>query len=201
MADDNRYSALLAKPMHGKFFAQQKYIPQVDLTQSHQWLKRACLNGETKTAICAAQDQAMTANLICHKIYKQAVNPLCRLCRKYKETIAHITSRCNMLCGTKYSKCHNKVCAYLHWCILQDEVRIVVPNWRQHKAAETLSICLEDGCTLMYNKKQRIDHGVAENCPDIVYLDKKKRTALLIDVTYPVDVSIITAATTKHKNY
>eukprot|EP00957_Ditylum_brightwellii_P136249 10390874-Ditylum_brightwellii.AAC.1 len=47
--------------------------------------------------------------------------------------------------------------------------------------------------------KQRVDHGVAANCPDIVYLDKKKRTALLIDVTCPMDVNIISAAATEHK--
>eukprot|EP00957_Ditylum_brightwellii_P069748 5296678-Ditylum_brightwellii.AAC.1 len=121
MADNTHYSALLAKPMHGKCFAQQKDTPQVDLAQSHKWLRRASLCGKPKAAICAAQDQDMVTNLICHIIYKQAMNPWCWLCRKYNEMIAHITSGCNMLCGTKYTKCSNKVCAYLHWCILQDE--------------------------------------------------------------------------------
>eukprot|EP00957_Ditylum_brightwellii_P114101 8699280-Ditylum_brightwellii.AAC.1 len=65
------------------------------------------------------------------------MNPLCRLCSKRNEMIAHIASGCNMLCGTKYTKCHDKVCAYLHWHILQDEGKAVVPNWRQHKAEDT----------------------------------------------------------------
>eukprot|EP00957_Ditylum_brightwellii_P171563 13061159-Ditylum_brightwellii.AAC.1 len=141
----------------------------------------------------------MATNLICCKVYKQAMNPLCWLCKNYDETGAHIASGCNMLCGIKYTEHHDKVCAYLHWCILQDEARTLVPNWRQHRAEETLSICLEDSCTFMYNIKQRVDHGLTLNRLNIIYLDKKKRTALLIDVTYPMDVNIISAAATKHK--
>eukprot|EP00957_Ditylum_brightwellii_P130503 9955872-Ditylum_brightwellii.AAC.1 len=114
---------------------------------------------------------------------------------------AHIASRCNILCSTKYTKYQDKVCAYLHWYILQDEGRTIVPNWQQHKAKETPLICLEDGCTLMYNIKQRVDHGVAANCPNIMHINKKERTALPIDVTCPMDVSIISAAATKHKKY
>eukprot|EP00957_Ditylum_brightwellii_P036927 2795745-Ditylum_brightwellii.AAC.1 len=49
--------------------------------------------------------------------------------------------------------------------------------------------------------KQRVDHGVAANCPDLVYLDEKKRTALLIEVTCPMDENMISAAATKHKKY
>eukprot|EP00957_Ditylum_brightwellii_P052091 3950736-Ditylum_brightwellii.AAC.2 len=105
----------------------------------------------------------MATNLIRHTIYKQAVNPICQLCGKYEETIGHIASGCGMLHSTKYTKRHDKVCAYLRWCILQNEGRTVVPNWKQHKAADTPSICLTDGCTLMYNMKQRVDHGVATN--------------------------------------
>eukprot|EP00957_Ditylum_brightwellii_P101499 7734667-Ditylum_brightwellii.AAC.1 len=43
----------------------------------------------------------MATNFVCHEIYKQAVNPLCHLCGKHNETIAHIASRCDMLRGTK----------------------------------------------------------------------------------------------------
>eukprot|EP00957_Ditylum_brightwellii_P049022 3719581-Ditylum_brightwellii.AAC.1 len=43
----------------------------------------------------------MATNFVRHEIYKQAVNPLRRLCGKHNETIAHIASRCDMLRGTK----------------------------------------------------------------------------------------------------
>eukprot|EP00957_Ditylum_brightwellii_P069036 5240714-Ditylum_brightwellii.AAC.1 len=49
--------------------------------------------------------------------------------------------------------------------------------------------------------KKHIDHTVAANRPGIILLDEKKKTALLIDMTCPMDVNMITAVVTKHKNY
>eukprot|EP00957_Ditylum_brightwellii_P163125 12421242-Ditylum_brightwellii.AAC.1 len=63
----------------------------------------------------------MATNFVHHEIYKQAVNLLCRLYRKHNKTIVHIASGCNMLCCFKYVERHDKVCKYLHWCVLQDE--------------------------------------------------------------------------------
>eukprot|EP00957_Ditylum_brightwellii_P023105 1743130-Ditylum_brightwellii.AAC.1 len=86
-----------------------------------------------------------------------------------------------MLRGTKYVEYHDKVCKYLHWCVLQDEDRSVVPNWKQYRAEETPSICLGTGRTLMYDMTQKVGHAISANRPDLVILDEEKKTALLID--------------------
>eukprot|EP00957_Ditylum_brightwellii_P128050 9766006-Ditylum_brightwellii.AAC.1 len=106
-----------------------------------------------------------------------------------------------MLRGTKYVEHHDKVCKYIHWCVLQDESQSVMPNWKQHKAEETLSICLGAGCTLMYNMTQKVDHAVSINHPDLVILDEDQKTALLIDVTCPVDINMVSTAAKKHQKY
>eukprot|EP00957_Ditylum_brightwellii_P118924 9070376-Ditylum_brightwellii.AAC.1 len=46
--DNAHCGTLLAKPMHGKFFTQQKEVPEVDLHQSHMWLRQAGIRGETE---------------------------------------------------------------------------------------------------------------------------------------------------------
>eukprot|EP00957_Ditylum_brightwellii_P209133 15360493-Ditylum_brightwellii.AAC.1 len=46
-------------PFYGNFFHQQEEIPQVDLAQSHQWLRFTQLCPEIKAMICAAQEQTM----------------------------------------------------------------------------------------------------------------------------------------------
>eukprot|EP00957_Ditylum_brightwellii_P095341 7262435-Ditylum_brightwellii.AAC.1 len=143
----------------------------------------------------------MATNFVCHEIYKQAVNPLRRLCGKHNKTIPHIASGCEMLPGTKYVERHDKVCKYIHWCVLQDEGHMVVPNWKQHKADKTLSICLGAGRTLMYDMTQRVNHTISANHPDLVILDKVKKTALLIDVTCLMDINMISAAAKKHQKY
>eukprot|EP00957_Ditylum_brightwellii_P080483 6121993-Ditylum_brightwellii.AAC.1 len=198
--DNDNHQDLLAQLMHGKFFVQQEEVPGVDLVQLHMWLCRAGLHGETEAALRAAQDQAMATNYVHHEIYKQVVNLLCCLCGKYNETTPHTASGCDMLRGTKYVECHNKVYKCLHWCVLQDEGQAVVPNWYQHKADETPSICLGAGRTLMYNMTQRVDRAVSANHPDLVLLDEEKQTALLIDVTCSIYINMVTVAAKKHKN-
>jgi hypothetical protein len=130
MTDDNHQKGLNEKPLHGKFFCQQAEIPQVDIEQSHLWLRQAQIRPETKAAICAAQEQTMVTNHIRKEIFKQVDDPLCCLCSKENKTISHIVSGCKMLAGTKYTKRHNKFCQYLHWCILQDFHIPVNPNWQ-----------------------------------------------------------------------
>eukprot|EP00957_Ditylum_brightwellii_P039982 3026329-Ditylum_brightwellii.AAC.1 len=92
MTDDNHKKGLNKKPLHDKFFCQQAEIPQVDIEQSHLWLRRAQLQMETEAAIYTVQEQTMVTNHIRKEIFKQDVDPLCRLCRKEKETISHIVS-------------------------------------------------------------------------------------------------------------
>eukprot|EP00957_Ditylum_brightwellii_P150294 11445783-Ditylum_brightwellii.AAC.1 len=66
-----------------------------------------------------------------------------------------------------YVERYDKVCKYLHWCVLQDKGPTVVPNWHQHKTDKTPSLCLGVGHTLMYNMTQRVDHAISANCPDL----------------------------------
>eukprot|EP00957_Ditylum_brightwellii_P178823 13621371-Ditylum_brightwellii.AAC.1 len=53
----------------------------------------------------------------------------------------------------------------------------------------------------MYNMTQRVNLAIAANQLDLVVLDEQKRTVLLIDVTCPMDINMVTAAVTKHKKY
>eukprot|EP00957_Ditylum_brightwellii_P186723 14218141-Ditylum_brightwellii.AAC.1 len=48
---------------------------------------------------------------------------------------------------------------------------------------------------------QRADHAISANCPDLVVLDKEKRTVLLIYVTCPMDINMVTTAAKKHQKY
>ena len=76
-----------------------------------------------------------------------------------------------------------------------------MPNWKQHKAEETPSICLGAGRTLMYDMTQKVDHAVSTNRPDLVILDEEQKTALLIDVTCPMEIKMVSAAAKKHQKY
>eukprot|EP00957_Ditylum_brightwellii_P013990 1055577-Ditylum_brightwellii.AAC.2 len=134
----------------------------------------------------------MVTNYMCKEIFKQAVNPLCCLCHKKNETTSHIVSGCKMLAGTKYTKQHNKICQYLHWCIFQDYNIAVNPNWRKHKPKSATLI--SNQLSVTYGMTQEVDKTIEANRPDIIVLDEKQRKALFIDVTVPMDINMIKAA-------
>eukprot|EP00957_Ditylum_brightwellii_P096096 7321351-Ditylum_brightwellii.AAC.1 len=57
------------------------------------------------------------------------------------------------------------------------------------------------GRTLVYAMIQKVDHVVSANRPDLVILDEEKKTALLINVTCPMNINMVFAAVKKHQKY
>eukprot|EP00957_Ditylum_brightwellii_P097651 7437416-Ditylum_brightwellii.AAC.1 len=97
-----------------------------------------------------------------------------------------------MSAGTKYTKQHNKICQYLHWCILHDFHIPVNSNWQKHKPKPAMLI--SNQVLVTYDLKQEVDNAVEANRPDIVVLDEKEGRALIIDVTIPMDINMVKEA-------
>ena len=78
------------KRMHGYFVRE---MPETtDEKQIWYWLRKVDLKVETVAVLCAAQDHAILANYVKHKIDKTAKSPLRRMCVNKSETISHIVS-------------------------------------------------------------------------------------------------------------
>ena len=101
------------KPLHGKTMNETAEF--LDKNNNWKWLQKSGLKKETESTICAAQEQALITNHIKNIIDKQDVSPLCRMCGKREETIAHITSECEQLAGKHYKYWrHNIVISFDH---------------------------------------------------------------------------------------
>ena len=59
--------------------------------------------------LCAAQEQAIRANYVKHKIDKTAQSPLCRMCDKKSEIIYNILSTGEKLAQKEYKRRHSNV--------------------------------------------------------------------------------------------
>eukprot|EP00957_Ditylum_brightwellii_P004807 366515-Ditylum_brightwellii.AAC.1 len=53
----------------------------------------------------------------------------------------------------------------------------------------------------MYYMTQKVDHAISANRPDLVILDEEQKTALLINVTCPMDINMVSMAAKKHQKY
>ena len=119
--------------LHGNFFRTRAAIPEVNTTESNQWLETAHLRFETESLICAAQEQALATNNIKAKVWKmEKYSPMCRLCKEQPETIAHIVAGCKHLAANKYLFRHDQVGKYIHWNLLKDRGIEVPKEWLHH---------------------------------------------------------------------
>jgi hypothetical protein len=84
------------KRMHGQF-PRNLDVKLVDKEQSYRWLKFGDIKGETESTIVAVQDQAISTNYFKRKILIEEIGSRCQLCKKYEETIGHLTSGCPIL--------------------------------------------------------------------------------------------------------
>ncbi|CAH3154922.1 unnamed protein product [Porites lobata] len=70
-----------SKALHGKY-PLRVIQADVDQDKTHRWLKAAGLKAETEGFIIAVQDQSLP------------MNPKCRLCGRFDDTIDHLVSGC-----------------------------------------------------------------------------------------------------------
>ena len=101
-------TAWKSKPLHGQYPLQSQKA-DVDLRDTHQWLRRAGLKAENKWFILAAQDQSFFTRNFRANILHDGADPRCRFCNTSTETIDHLISWCTILAPNGYTNKHNPV--------------------------------------------------------------------------------------------
>ena len=89
------------KPLHGQYPARTNQT-DVDTQKTHQWLSSSCLKAETEGFIIAAQDQSLYTRNYQAQILKNGVDPTCRCCGKFDETVDNLVSGCPVLAPKEY---------------------------------------------------------------------------------------------------
>ena len=108
---DERKENLEAKPLHGMFFRNIKYIADA---RTWQWLGGGYLSKEIEGYVFAAQEQAIRTRWARATIDREEVDPTCRVCGKEAETVSHIVSACGELAKKQYMVRHDKMGLRVH---------------------------------------------------------------------------------------
>ena len=185
--------------LHGQFWSRVDGIADIGL--SFLWLSSSTLQATTESTILAAQDQALRT-----RNYERAVMPTrsradanCRLCHGSLESIQHLVSACPHLAPTQYVDRHNSIVRYLHWALsILHQVPDVHRSHYRH--------CLKP---VVYGKDVRLFWEftvptvvpLRANRPDLILVDDRAKTALLIDVSVPLDSNINIKVSEKRLEY
>ena len=137
----------------------------------------------------AAQEQATRTRSIRHRIDKENVSPLCRLCGEREETVAHVVSECKVLAQNQYKKWrHDTICQIIHWQLGKDNGLDHSERWYDHRPD---AITENESVKLLWDMQIQTDKVLEHSRPDIVLTDKDKRNVKIIDIACSFDTRVV----------
>ena len=173
------------KPLHGKYPLRCQQA-DVDQTATHQWLRSSGLKA-VRGFILAAQDQSLFTKNYQANILRNGVSDKCRFCDNCTETVDHLASGCLVLAPNEYKNRHDRVGQYLHCKICKSYKIETCEHLYEHKPQPVVE---GDNVTLLWDFPIRTDRNIQANRADIIVMDFKKKTCLLIDMSIPTDQNI-----------
>ena len=173
------------KVMYGQFHRETD--PLVDKEQNWCWLSKSDLKVETEALLCAAQEQALRTNYVKYHIDKTAESPMCRMCGKRGESVQHIVSECEKIAQKEYKRRHDNVAKRIHWDLCRKNGLEHVEKWYEHLPEGVIE---NDNVKILWDINIQCDNIIQARRPDIVLIDKNKKTGIIIDIAVPGDKRI-----------
>ena len=167
--------------MHGQCVREKEGI---DWNRTWQWIAKGDLKGSTEALICSAQEQALRTNYTRFHIDHTAESPLCRMCGSKEETVAHVGSECGKLAQTEYKGRHDNVAQYIEWHLCGKCGLERVDSWYEQKPEGVVE---SENFKILWDFTVQCDRKIEARRPDIVFIDKKEREVIIIDVPIPGD--------------
>ena len=171
------------KVLHGQYLRQTK---EVRSDQCWAWLQNGDLKRETESLIVAAQNQSRRTNLVKEKIDKSQGDSLCRMCRKVDESI-DIVSGYSKLAQKEYKRRHDNLRNIVHWTLARKCNFETGYKWYEY---EPESVLENEDYKILWDFSIQTDHVIEARRPDLVVVDKKKRSCKIIDFAVPGDSRI-----------
>ncbi len=170
------------KRMYGQFIREMP--EKVDKDKTWNWLVRSDLKVETEALLCAAQEQAIRTNYVKHHIDKSIDNPLCRMCGKKGESVQHIISECEKLAQKEYKRRHDNVAKKIHWELCKKNALEHKERWYEHNPEGAVE---NESVKLLWDINIQCDNVIEARRPDIVIVDKKEKSCVIVDIAVPAD--------------
>ena len=175
------------KPMHGKFFREVvKHATQ----EMHYWVAKGNMNKTTEGYLFAAQEQALPTNWLKAKILGEGGDPMCRKCHKKVETVTHLVSGCSELSQYHYRKRHDKMGLRVYWELCKSFGIKCNDKWYNESPDKVRkSEC--GNFEIWWDRPVETPRKLEHNRPDVVLIDNKAKSWIIIDFSVPIDQNVL----------
>ena len=103
---------------------------------------------------------------------------LCRLYKKADESIDHVVSGCSKLAQKEYKRRHDNLGKIVHWKLARKCNFEAGDKWYEH---EPESVLESEDYEILWDFSIQADHVIEARTPDLVVVDKKRRTCKITD--------------------
>ena len=152
------------------------------------WLRNGDLKKETEGMILAAQGQALRTNYVKFRIDHSCVSPKCRMCGDKDETVRHVICECWKLAGTEYKRRHDNVARIIHRTLCIKYGFSTAERWYEYNPEKVLN---SREVKILWDFSVQTDHEIEARKPDIIVIDNTSRECHFIEITCPLDWSIL----------
>ena len=109
------------------------------------------------------------------------------MCGEREETVQHIICECKKLAQREYKRRHNTVAKLVHWKLCEKHNLKRKEKWYEHCPEGTVE---EHGVKLIWDINIQCDNVIEARRPDLILVDKKAKSCVIIDVAIPGDCKI-----------
>ena len=109
------------------------------------------------------------------------------MCRDKNKTVSHTISGCSKLALKEFKKRYDNVARAIHWDLSGKCGFDRNDKWYSHVPESVLE---NENYKLPWDFSIRTDHHIEARRPDLVLVDKSKKSCYIIDVTIPEDSGV-----------
>ena len=171
--------------MYEQFVCEMR--EEIDKYLSWKWLVQSDLKEQIEGTISAAQKQALMTNYTRNKIDKTSGNPLRKMCGERGETVQHIICECKKLAQLEYKRIQDTVAKLVHWKLYEKHNLERKEKWYEHCPEGVVE---DDDVKLIRYINIQCDNVMEARRPDLILVDKKAKSCVIIDVAIPGDCRI-----------
>ena len=110
------------------------------------------------------------------------------MCGSKGETVAHEVSECGKLAQTEYEGKHDNGARYIHWQLCGKCGLERANSWHEQKPEGVLE---SENFKILWGFTVQCEREIEARRPAIVFIDKKEREVVIIDVPIPVLIATI----------
>ena len=133
---------------------------------------------ETKSDSCCTESEYKSKL----KIDKSQKDRLSGLCKKADESIDHVVRGCGKLAQKKHKRRHDNLGKIVHWKLARKCNFEAGDKWYEH---EPESVLENEDYKILWDFSIQTDPVIEARRPDLVVVDKKRRTCKIIDFAIP----------------